>query len=119
MQCTSECFIFIIVCQFADIPFSVHLQGDIPNKFDIKLHRATIFEESYRRIISVRKPEYLKARLWIEFDGEKGLDYGGVAREWFLYLSKEMFNPYYGLFEYSATYVRALLLSDVVIYLQM
>ncbi|XP_066491064.1 E3 ubiquitin-protein ligase NEDD4 isoform X2 [Tiliqua scincoides] len=78
-------------------------QGDVPNKFDIKLHRATIFEESYRRIISVRKPEYLKARLWIEFDGEKGLDYGGVAREWFLYLSKEMFNPYYGLFEYSAT----------------
>ena len=38
-----------------------------------------------------------------EFDGEIGLDYGGVAREWFYLLSKEMFNPYYGLFEYSAT----------------
>lgn len=37
--------------------------------------------------------------------GEKGLDYGGVAREWFYLLSKEMFNPYYGLFEYSSTYV--------------
>ena len=24
-------------------------------------------------------------------------------REWFYLLSKEMFNPYYGLFEYSAT----------------
>ena len=34
--------------------------------------------------------------------GEAGLDYGGVAREWFYLLSKEMFNPYYGLFEYSA-----------------
>lgn len=41
-------------------------------------------------------------RLWIEFEGEQGLDYGGVAREWFFLLSKEMFNPYYGLFEYSA-----------------
>ena len=41
--------------------------------------------------------------MWIEFDGEIGLDYGGVAREWFYLLSKEMFNPYYGLFEYSAT----------------
>lgn len=30
------------------------------------------------------------------------LDYGGLAREWFYLLSKEMFNPYYGLFEYSA-----------------
>ena len=28
--------------------------------------------------------------------------YGGVAREWFYLLSKEMFNPYYGLFEYSS-----------------
>ena len=37
------------------------------------------------------------------FPGEVGLDYGGVAREWFYLLSKEMFNPYYGLFEYSAT----------------
>ena len=26
-----------------------------------------------------------------------------MAREWFYLLSKEMFNPYYGLFEYSAT----------------
>lgn len=48
---------------------------------------------------------YMFFRLWIEFDGEVGLDYGGVAREWFYLLSKEMFNPYYGLFEYSATYV--------------
>ena len=37
----------------------------------------------------------------MEFEGEVGLDYGGVARDWFYYLSKEMFNPYYGLFEYS------------------
>ena len=46
--------------------------------------------------------DVLKTKLWIEFDGEVGLDYGGVAREWFYLLSKEMFNPYYGLFEYSA-----------------
>ncbi len=40
--------------------------------------------------------------MWIEFDNESGLDYGGLAREWFFLLSKEMFNPYYGFFEYSA-----------------
>lgn len=34
--------------------------------------------------------------------GEEGLDYGGPAREWFFKLSHAMFNPYYGLFEYSA-----------------
>ncbi|XP_072228724.1 E3 ubiquitin-protein ligase NEDD4-like isoform X4 [Leuresthes tenuis] len=77
--------------------------ADIPNRFEMKLHRNNIFEESYRRIMSVKRPDALKARLWIEFESEKGLDYGGVAREWFFLLSKEMFNPYYGLFEYSAT----------------
>ncbi|XP_051955661.1 E3 ubiquitin-protein ligase NEDD4-like isoform X12 [Xyrauchen texanus] len=77
--------------------------ADIPNRFEMKLHRNNIFEESYRRIMALKKPDSLKARLWIEFESEKGLDYGGVAREWFFLLSKEMFNPYYGLFEYSAT----------------
>uniref|UniRef100_A0A3P8XYB9 HECT-type E3 ubiquitin transferase n=1 Tax=Esox lucius TaxID=8010 RepID=A0A3P8XYB9_ESOLU len=77
--------------------------ADIPNRFEMKLHRTNIFEESYRRIMSLKRPDILKARLWIEFESEKGLDYGGVAREWFFLLSKEMFNPYYGLFEYSAT----------------
>ncbi|XP_074090713.1 E3 ubiquitin-protein ligase NEDD4 isoform X1 [Macrotis lagotis] len=77
--------------------------NDIPNRFEMKLRRNTILEDSYRRIIAVKRANFLKARLWIEFDGEKGLDYGGVAREWFFLISKEMFNPYYGLFEYSAT----------------
>ncbi|XP_023579787.1 E3 ubiquitin-protein ligase NEDD4 isoform X3 [Octodon degus] len=78
-------------------------QNDIPSKFEMKLRRTTVLEDSYRRIMGVKRADFLKARLWIEFDGEKGLDYGGVAREWFFLISKEMFNPYYGLFEYSAT----------------
>ncbi|XP_010607343.1 E3 ubiquitin-protein ligase NEDD4 isoform X6 [Fukomys damarensis] len=78
-------------------------QNDIPNKFEMKLRRAAVLEGSYRKVMGVKRADFLKARLWIEFDGEKGLDYGGVAREWFFLISKEMFNPYYGLFEYSAT----------------
>uniref|UniRef100_A0A7N6BXX8 E3 ubiquitin-protein ligase n=1 Tax=Anabas testudineus TaxID=64144 RepID=A0A7N6BXX8_ANATE len=77
--------------------------ADIPNRLEMKLRRNAVLEDSYRRIISVKRADLLKARLWVEFEGEKGLDYGGVAREWFFLMSKEMFNPYYGLFEYSAT----------------
>uniref|UniRef100_A0A3P8Y6Y3 HECT-type E3 ubiquitin transferase n=1 Tax=Esox lucius TaxID=8010 RepID=A0A3P8Y6Y3_ESOLU len=77
--------------------------ADIPNRFEMKLRRNAVLEDSYRRILSVKRADFLKARLWVEFEGEKGLDYGGVAREWFFLISKEMFNPYYGLFEYSAT----------------
>lgn len=77
--------------------------ADIPNRFEMKLRRNAILEDSYRRLLPVKRADFLKARLWIEFENEKGLDYGGVAREWFFLISKEMFNPYYGLFEYSAT----------------
>ncbi|XP_041082692.1 E3 ubiquitin-protein ligase NEDD4-like isoform X3 [Polyodon spathula] len=77
--------------------------ADIPNRFEMKLRRNAILEDSYRRLLPIKRADFLKARLWIEFENEKGLDYGGVAREWFFLISKEMFNPYYGLFEYSAT----------------
>ncbi|UXI15440.1 hypothetical protein NH340_JMT01383 [Sarcoptes scabiei] len=74
-----------------------------PNKFEIKVKRNNILEDSFRIISNVSKVDYLKTKLWIEFDSEDVLDYGGPSREWFYLLSKEMFNPYYGLFEYSST----------------
>uniref|UniRef100_A0A8D9DP29 E3 ubiquitin-protein ligase n=3 Tax=Cacopsylla melanoneura TaxID=428564 RepID=A0A8D9DP29_9HEMI len=76
--------------------------SNVPNKFEMKIRRNNILEDSYRIVSSVNRVEHLKTKLWIEFEGEVGLDYGGLAREWFFLLSKEMFNPYYGLFEYSA-----------------
>uniref|UniRef100_A0AAQ6A829 E3 ubiquitin-protein ligase n=1 Tax=Amphiprion ocellaris TaxID=80972 RepID=A0AAQ6A829_AMPOC len=46
-------------------------------------------------------PQDLRRRLWLIFPGEEGLDYGGVAREWFFLLSHEVLNPMYCLFEYA------------------
>ncbi|XP_042204029.1 E3 ubiquitin-protein ligase NEDD4-like isoform X3 [Homarus americanus] len=76
---------------------------NVPNKFDIKVKRNNILEDSFAIVSQVSRVDLLRTKLWIEFEGEVGLDYGGVAREFFFLLSKEMFNPYYGLFEYSAT----------------
>jgi len=76
----------------------------VPNKYEIRIRRNMILEDSYRAIfLTVSNIDLLKTKLWIVFDGEVGLDYGGVSREWFYLVSKEIFNPYYGLFEYSAT----------------
>lgn len=45
----------------------------------VKVRRANIFEDSYAEIM--RQPANdLKKRLMIKFDGEEGLDYGGVSR---------------------------------------
>ncbi|VDK30455.1 unnamed protein product [Gongylonema pulchrum] len=53
-------------------------------------------------ILSADASELRKSRLCVNFDEEDGLDYGGPSRELFFLLSRELFNPYYGLFEYSA-----------------
>ncbi|KAF7295117.1 hypothetical protein MIND_01050100 [Mycena indigotica] len=72
-----------------------------PGNCQIKIRRNHLFEDSYAEIMR-QTPNDLKKRLMIKFDGEDGLDYGGLSREFFFLLSHEMFNPFYCLFEYSA-----------------
>uniref|UniRef100_A0A7N6AVD5 E3 ubiquitin-protein ligase n=1 Tax=Anabas testudineus TaxID=64144 RepID=A0A7N6AVD5_ANATE len=66
----------------------------------ISVSRQTLFEDSFQQIMNV-KPYDLRRRLYIIMRGEEGLDYGGIAREWFFLLSHEVLNPMYCLFEYA------------------
>ena len=71
-----------------------------PTKLTIR--RADLFNDSFNEVLLQHTPEQLKKhRLYIVFDGEEGLDYGGPAREWFFELSHEILNPMYCLFEYA------------------
>jgi E3 ubiquitin-protein ligase HUWE1 len=49
-----------------------------------------------------KQTEELKQKLNVRFQGEEGVDAGGLTKEWFLVLSREMFNPNYALFMQSA-----------------
>ncbi|KAF9425256.1 hypothetical protein BGZ94_007691, partial [Podila epigama] len=73
----------------------------VPGQCHIKVRRSHIFEDAYHEVMR-QSPTDLKKRLMIKFEGEDGLDYGGLSREFFFLLSHEMFNPFYCLFEYSA-----------------
>uniref|UniRef100_A0A673J7H7 E3 ubiquitin-protein ligase n=1 Tax=Sinocyclocheilus rhinocerous TaxID=307959 RepID=A0A673J7H7_9TELE len=72
----------------------------MPQHIKIHVSRKTLFEDSFQQIMSCH-PQDLRRRLWVIFPGEEGLDYGGVAREWFFLLSHEVLNPMYCLFEYA------------------
>uniref|UniRef100_G3NLP4 E3 ubiquitin-protein ligase n=1 Tax=Gasterosteus aculeatus aculeatus TaxID=481459 RepID=G3NLP4_GASAC len=72
----------------------------MPQHIKITVTRKTLFEDSFQQIMSFNAQD-LRRRLWIIFPGEEGLDYGGVAREWFFLLSHEVLNPMYCLFEYA------------------
>ncbi|KAJ3283722.1 hypothetical protein HDU79_008837, partial [Rhizoclosmatium sp. JEL0117] len=72
-----------------------------PGNCHITIRRSNLFEDAYAEIM--RHPAVdLKKKLMIKFHGEDGLDYGGLSREFFFLMSKEMFNPFYCLFEYAA-----------------
>nr|XP_037869476.1 uncharacterized protein LOC101741169 isoform X2 [Bombyx mori] len=76
--------------------------GQGPGKLKLHIRREHLLEDAFRRIMSCGKKELQKGKLCVIWDGEEGLDYGGPSREFFFLLSRELFNPYYGLFEYSA-----------------
>nr|XP_031543841.1 E3 ubiquitin-protein ligase Itchy homolog [Vicugna pacos] len=72
----------------------------MPQHIKITVTRKTLFEDSFQQIMSFSAQD-LRRRLWVIFSGEEGLDYGGIAREWFFLLSHEVLNPMYCLFEYA------------------
>ncbi|CAD5215942.1 unnamed protein product [Bursaphelenchus okinawaensis] len=79
---------------------SGYAQG--PGKIRFKLRRNNLLNDAYDKILAVDEVYLRKYKMVVSFDDEDGLDYGGPSRELFFLLSKEIFNPYYGLFEYSA-----------------
>ncbi|XP_071812408.1 E3 ubiquitin-protein ligase HECW2-like isoform X3 [Apostichopus japonicus] len=76
--------------------------GQGPTKLKLTIRRDHLLEDAFGKITAITKKDIQKCKLFICFAGEEGLDYGGPSREFFFLLSRELFNPYYGLFEYSA-----------------
>lgn len=74
--------------------------NQLPSHVKIVVSRTNIFEDSFQQIMRIPAQD-LRRRVFINFKGEEGLDYGGVAREWYFMLSREVMNPMYCLFEYS------------------
>lgn len=69
---------------------------------DLTVHvrRDQVFEDSFREL-NRRASEEWKHRFYIVFEGEEGQDAGGLLREWYTIISREIFNPNYALFTVS------------------
>ena len=69
----------------------------------LNMRRDHLLKDVFTKIMSANnKKDLQKSHLYISIAGEEGLDYGDPSREFFFLLSRELFNPYYGLFKYSA-----------------
>lgn len=68
----------------------------------LKVRRDCLVEDSLRSVSEVvgSGGSDIKKGLRIDFQGEEGIDAGGLRKEWFLLLVREIFDPYHGLFVY-------------------
>ncbi|KAJ8010514.1 hypothetical protein DPEC_G00075880 [Dallia pectoralis] len=76
--------------------------GQGPGKIKLIIRRDHLLEGTFNQVMAYSRKELQRNKLYVTFMGEEGLDYSGPSREFFFLLSQELFNPYYGLFEYSA-----------------
>ncbi|MEE6490455.1 hypothetical protein FKM82_015884 [Ascaphus truei] len=76
--------------------------GQGPGKLKLIIRRDHLLEDAFNQIMGYSRKDLQRNKLYVTFVGEEGLDYSGPSREFFFLVSRELFNPYYGLFEYSA-----------------
>jgi E3 ubiquitin-protein ligase HECTD2 len=64
----------------------------------LKVRRDCLVDDSLRSVSEVvgSNQEEIKKGLRIEFVGEEGVDAGGLRKEWFLLLVREIFDPHHG-----------------------
>lgn len=80
--------------------FIAKLQSDTHErqKLPVTVRRDQVFLDSYKALFFKNNEEIKNSKLEITFKGESGVDAGGLTREWYQVLSRQMFNPGYALF---------------------
>ena len=65
----------------------------------LRIRRECLVEDSLKGVSEVvgSGGEEVKKGLRIEFKGEEGIDAGGLRKEWFLLLVRDVFNPEHGM----------------------
>ncbi|XP_047989880.1 ubiquitin-protein ligase E3A [Leguminivora glycinivorella] len=66
----------------------------------LKVRRTHIIDDALVELemVAMERVLDLKKQLVVEFEGEQGLDEGGVSKEFFQLIVEEIFNPDYGMF---------------------
>ena len=76
------------------------LLGHRPTQFQIKVRRKNVVADAITMLGQYmhRDPKVLRKEFRVEFTGEEGLDYGGVRKEFFQLILRDLFNPDFGMF---------------------
>jgi ubiquitin-protein ligase E3 A len=66
----------------------------------LKIRRDFLIDDALAELemVAITNPKDLKKQIFIEFDGEQGIDEGGVSKEFFQLICEEIFNQDFGMF---------------------
>jgi E3 ubiquitin-protein ligase HUWE1 len=79
----------------------IHVRNDSRQShppLQLAVRRDQVFLDSFKSLYFKTPDEMKFGKLSIRFHGEEGVDAGGVTREWFQVIARQMFNPDYALF---------------------
>lgn len=76
-----------------------HAQRHPQPPLQLNVRRDQVFIDSYKALYYKNADEMKYGKLNIRFNGEEGVDAGGVTREWFQVLARGMFDPNYALWQ--------------------
>ncbi|KAK6504707.1 putative E3 ubiquitin-protein ligase [Arthrobotrys musiformis] len=81
---------------------SIGLRRTFSQYLLLRVRRDCLVEDSLKRISESvgGAGGDIKKGLKIEFEGEDGIDIGGLRKEWFLLLIRDIFDPRHGMFVY-------------------
>eukprot|EP01038_Epipyxis_sp_PR26KG_P006704 gene6704-9196_t len=74
------------------------IQSKMHGALRISVRRSRVFEESFQALRHKTADE-MRRRLSVSFHNEEGMDAGGLTREWYSVLAREIFNADYVLFK--------------------
>lgn len=79
---------------------SIMSRRNVEQYLTLNVRRDCLVEDSLKGVSEVMGGggEDIKKGLRINFQGEEGVDAGGLRKEWFLLLVREVFNPDHGMF---------------------
>ncbi|KAJ3053743.1 putative E3 ubiquitin-protein ligase [Rhizophlyctis rosea] len=85
--------------RFKEAFFRTAIHGLVTDPFlSLHVRRSALIEDSLNQLQS--RHIDLKKKLRIEFFNEDGVDAGGLTKEWFLLLVRDLFDPQYGMFTF-------------------
>ena len=72
--------------------------------FQLKIRRDHVIDDALiaLEVLAMENPSDLKKQLVVEFEGEQGIDEGGLSKEFFQLVIDQIFNPDYAMFAFNS-----------------